>query len=58
LLRGIALEPGESLHGGMAVLNRACHHGMWTVHPAKMLQRTMGVQGGGGSAACLPGPGL
>lgn len=52
-LRGIALTPEEILHGEMAVLKRAYHHGKRTGHPSKMLQCSMRVtdEGEGGSAS-------
>lgn len=52
-LRGIALTPEEILHGEIAVLKRAYHHGKRTGHPSKMLQCSMRVtdEGEGGSAS-------
>ncbi|MBC2837350.1 transaldolase family protein [Paragemmobacter straminiformis] len=52
-LRGIALTPEEILHGEMAVLKRAYHHGKRIGHPSKMLQCSMRVsdEGEGGKAS-------
>lgn len=52
-LRGIKLTPEEILHGEMAVLKRAYHHGKRTGHPSKMLQCSMRVtdEGEGGRAS-------
>ena len=52
-LRGISLTPEEILHGEMAVLKRAYHHGKRNGHPSKMLQCSMRVsdEGPGGTAS-------
>ncbi|MCV2869700.1 hypothetical protein OEW28_13785 [Defluviimonas sp. WL0002] len=52
-LRGIKLSPEEILHGEMAVMKRAYHHGKRTGHPSKMLQCSMRVtdEGEGGAAS-------
>jgi transaldolase len=52
-LRGISLTPEDILHGEMAVLKRAYHHGKRIGHPSKMLQCSMRVSdaGEGGAAS-------
>lgn len=52
-LRGVSLTPAEILHGEMAVLKRAYHHGKAMGHPSKMLQCSMRVidEGEGGRAS-------
>ena len=52
-LRGIGLTPEDILHGEMAVLKRAYHHGKRMGHPSKMLQCSMRVTdaGEGGTAS-------
>lgn len=51
--RGVTLTPEEILHGEMAVLGRACHHGKAIGHLGKMLQGSLRVidQGEGSKAS-------